>query len=93
MHDHFHERQNEGLLAPLVALEDVRRKAAVPRLRHQQRHRPNPRVKGAWPVAVAIAGPFVRALVPRRPQRFRHLRLQYLIEHRFHQFRQPVLPV
>ena len=31
MHDHFHERQNEGLLAPLVALEDVRRKAAVPR--------------------------------------------------------------
>jgi len=31
VHDPFHERQNESLLAALVALEDVRREAAVPR--------------------------------------------------------------
>ncbi|MDP2793277.1 MAG: hypothetical protein Q8O25_04210, partial [Sulfurisoma sp.] len=30
--------------------------------------------------------------MPRRPQRFRHLRLQYLIEHRLHQPCQPILP-
>ena len=92
LHDHFHERQYKGLLAPLVALEYVRRKTAVPRLRNQQRHRTNSRVKGAGAVAVAVAGSFIRALVPRCPQRFRHLRLQYLIEHRLHQLCQSVLP-
>jgi len=40
----------------------------------------------------ALAGPLIRAFVPRSPQRFRHLRLQYLVEHCLHQLCQPILP-
>ena len=79
LHDHFHQRQNKRLLAPLVALENVSRKAAVPRLRYLQGHRPNPCIKRARPVTIPVALPLFRPLVPIRSQRFRHLRLQYLM--------------
>jgi len=91
LHDHFHQRQHKGLFAPLVALEDVCREAAIPRLRHQQRDRPHPRVKRARSMPIAIAQSVVAALVSLRAQRFRDLRLQDLVQYGLHQFRQSVL--
>lgn len=63
LHDHFHQRQHERLLAPLVALEQVCRKAAVPRLRNEQRDRTHPRVQRARPMTVAVTLPVFIALV------------------------------
>lgn len=78
------------MLAPLVALEDVGRETAVPRLPHQQRDRPDTRVERAGPMTVAVARPFLRAFVPLGAQRVRHLRFQYLVQYRLHQFRQSI---
>ena len=82
MNDHLQEREHKGLLATLIAFEDLGREAAVTRLGNLSGHGADPggECSGADAVTVALplGGPFVRA----RPEKLGHRRRQDRVQDR-----------
>jgi hypothetical protein len=90
---HLHQRQNQCLLRPLIALKETRLKGALSIARHFQFDRPDAR--GELPlvrsVAVTLAG--VGALIRLGAEVIGHLRLQNLVEDRLKESRKSAVSV
>ena len=82
LHVHLRQRPDQRLLRTLVALEQTRREAPFPVLRHPQLQRTNPGYQRAGVVAGAVAEPLRRPLALVGAERRRHLRFQRRLDHR-----------
>ncbi len=82
--DPLHEREHKDLLAALIAIEDLGREAAVPRLGDLSGHGADPGVEGPEADAVTVALPFGAPFVRARPERLGHRRRQDRVQDRLH---------
>src|ERR1035437_1575528 len=92
LHIHLQHRQNQGLLAALVALEQLGLKLPVAVLRNRQLQLAHPRLQRPRLVPVAPASPIPGALVAASAKKTRHLRFQNLLHRALYQPAKKILP-
>src|ERR1035438_4694303 len=92
LHIHLQHRQNQGLLAALVTLEQLGLKLPVAVLRNRQLQLAHPRLQRPRLVPVAPATPIPGALVAASAKKTRHLRFQNLLHCALYQPAKKILP-
>lgn len=81
VHNHLHQRQNQGLLASLVPLEQFGVECPITVSGHSPLEWTDPSDQITFVVSVSLAGPLVSSFVFAGAKVVGHLRFQHLVEH------------